>query len=303
TVLPRRRRRSVHDQHIPSRGARAGRRRGARLGPARRDATATGHGRVAPVIEAKGVIMRLSGKTAIVTGGAGGIGRGITRAFVAEGASVLAVDLDDAAGAALVDELGGSVRFLRADISVQSNARLIIDTAVEEFGRLDVLVNNAHASRQAPLLETTQEMLDLSFDTGFYPSFRLMTAAHPQLSANGGSVINFASGAGIEGSPTQGSYAAAKEAIRAISRVAANEWARDGVNVNVISPLALTEGVQSYIDENPGIEKRLLAGTPMRRFGEPQAEIGRVAVFLASDDASYMTGQTLRVDGGSVKRR
>src|SRR5699024_9611146 len=135
------------------------------------------------------------------------------------------------------------------------------------------------------------------------PTFRLMTAAHPQLSANGGSVINFASGAGIEGSPTQGSYAAATEAIRAISRVAANEWARDGVNVNVISPPALTEGVQSYTDENPAIEKRLPAGTPRRRFGDPQADIGRVAVFLASDDASYMTGQTLMVDGGSVKLR
>lgn len=247
--------------------------------------------------------MRLSGKTAIVTGGAGGIGRGITRAFVAEGASVLAVDLDDDAGAALVDELGDGVRFLRADISVESNAQLIVDTAVEAFGGLHVLVNNAHASKQAPLLETTQEMLDLSFGTGFYSTFRLMKAAHPQLSANGGSVINFASGAGIQGSPTQGSYGAAKEAIRAISRVAANEWARDGVNVNIISPLALTEGVESYIESNPGIEKKLLAGTPMRRFGDPQDDIGRVAVFLASEDASYMTGQTLMVDGGSLMLR
>ena len=102
---------------------------------------------------------------------------------------------------------------------------------------------------------------------------------------------------------TQASYAAAKEAIRAISRVAANEWARDGVNVNIISPLALTEGVESYIEANPGIEKKLLAGNPMRRFGDPEADIGRVAVFLASEDASYMTGQTLMVDGGSVMLR
>lgn len=247
--------------------------------------------------------MRLSGKTAIVTGGAGGIGRGITRAFVAEGASVLVVDLDDDAGGALVHELGDRVRFLRADISVETNAQKIVDTAVQAFGRVDVLVNNAHASRQAPLLETTQDMLDLSFNTGFYPTFWLMKAAHPQLAANDGSVINFASGAGINGNPTQGSYGAAKEAIRAISRVAANEWARDGINVNVISPLALTEGVESYIEANPGIEKRLLAGTPMRRFGDPEADIGRVAVFLASEDASYMTGQTLMADGGSLMLR
>lgn len=247
--------------------------------------------------------MRLTGKTAIVTGGAGGIGRGIARAFVKEGASVLAVDINDDAGAALVSELGESVRFLNADISVEANAEKIVAAAVDAFGAVDVLVNNAHASRQAPLLETTQEMLDLSFGTGFYPTFWLMKAAHSQLAARAGSVINFASGAGINGQPTQGAYAAAKEAIRAISRVAANEWARDGINVNVLSPLALTEGVESYIEATPGIEKKLLAGTPMRRFGDPEADIGRVAVFLASEDASYMTGQTLMVDGGSTMLR
>lgn len=247
--------------------------------------------------------MRLSGKIAIVTGGAGGIGRGITRAFVKEGASVLAVDINDEAGAALVDELGEKVRYLGADISVEANAEKIVAAAVDSFGGVDVLVNNAHASRQAPLLETTQDMLDLSFNTGFYPTFWLMKAAHAQLAERGGAVINFASGAGINGHPTQGAYAAAKEAIRAISRVAANEWARDGINVNVISPLALTEGVENYIEANPGVEEKLLAGTPMRRFGAPEGDIGRVAVFLASEDASYMTGQTLMVDGGSVMLR
>lgn len=247
--------------------------------------------------------MRLAGKTAIVTGGAGGIGRGITRAFVEEGANVLVVDIDDDAGTALVRELGDTVRYLGADISVEESAETIVSTAVEAFGGVDVLVNNAHASRQAPLLETTREMLDQSFGTGFYPTFWLMKAAHGQLAERGGSVINFASGAGINGHPTQGAYAAAKESIRAISRVAANEWARDGINVNVISPLALTEGVEGYIAANPGIEKKLLAGTPMRRFGDPEADIGRVAVFLASDDAAYMTGQTLMADGGSVMLR
>lgn len=247
--------------------------------------------------------MRLAGKTAIVTGGAGGIGRGITRAFVKEGATVLAVDINDEAGEALVAELGDSVRFLNADISVEANSSKIVAAAIEAFSGVDVLVNNAHASRQAPLLETTQEMLDLSFGTGFYPTFWLMKAAHTQLAERTGSVINFASGAGIKGQPTQGSYAAAKEAIRAISRVAANEWARDGINVNVISPLALTEGVENYIEANPGIEKKLLAGTPMRRFGDPEADIGRVAVFLASEDASYMTGQTLMADGGGLMLR
>ncbi|TQF74553.1 SDR family oxidoreductase [Rhodococcus spelaei] len=247
--------------------------------------------------------MRLAEKVAIVTGGAGGIGRGIVRAFTKEGAKVLFVDINDDAGKALEDELDGAGRFLNADISKEESAAAIVAAAVEAFGRVDVLVNNAHASRQAPLLETTQEMLDLSFGTGFYPTFWLMKAAHPQLAANQGSVINFASGAGIEGQLTQGSYAAAKEAIRAISRVAANEWAPDNVNVNIISPLALTEGVEAYIKANPGVEDVLLAKTPLHRFGDPESDIGRVAVFLASADASYMTGQTLMVDGGSIKLR
>ncbi|OBH15158.1 SDR family oxidoreductase [Mycolicibacter terrae] len=247
--------------------------------------------------------MRLGGKVAIVTGGAGGIGRGITRAFVKEGARVLVVDINDEAGHALESELGSAIAYFSADIAQQASAEAIRDAALDRFGSLSVLVNNAHASRQAPLLASTQEMFDLSFSTGFYPTLWLMQACHEQLKTAAGSVINFASGAGIEGQPNQASYAAAKEAIRAISRVAANEWAGDGINVNVISPLALTEGVQAYLAANPGIEDRLLAGTPMHRFGDPEADIGRVAVFLASDDARYMTGQTLMVDGGTIKLR
>ncbi|MFI5717619.1 SDR family NAD(P)-dependent oxidoreductase [Nocardia sp. NPDC051750] len=247
--------------------------------------------------------MRLAGKVAIVTGGAGGIGRGIVRAFTKEGAAVLVVDIDEKSGKALEDELAGAGRFLHADISQEVSATTIVTAAIEAFGRLDVLVNNAHASRQAPLLETTQDMLELSFGTGFYPTLWLMKAAHAQLAANQGTVINFASGAGIEGQKNQTSYAAAKEAIRAISRVAANEWAVDNINVNLISPLALTEGVESYIAANPGIEDVLLAKTPLHRFGDPEADIGRVAVFLASADADYITGQTIMVDGGSIKLR
>ncbi len=205
--------------------------------------------------------MRLDGKVAIVTGGAGGIGRGITRAFTKEGAKVLVVDINDEAGNALASELGDSVRYLAADISKEASAAQICAAAVDAFGSVDVLVNNAHASRQAPLLQTTQEMMDLSFGTGFYPTFWLMKACYEQLKAHEGSVINFASGAGIDGQVNQASYAAAKEAIRAISRVAANEWAADNINVNLISPLALTEGVEAYIAANPGIEEALLSRT------------------------------------------
>lgn len=247
--------------------------------------------------------MRLDGKVAIVTGGAGGIGRGIVRAFTDEGASVVVADIDAEAGRALERELPGRVKYFDIDIAQVGSAEKICAAAVEAFGALHILVNNAHASRQAPLVDTTQEMFDLSFGTGFYPTVRLMQAAYPHLRATAGSVINFASGAGIEGQATQASYAAAKEAIRAVSRVAANEWAADDITVNVISPLALTEGVRAYIEANPGVEDAMLSRVPLRRFGDPQQDIGRVAVFLASADAAYMTGQTLMVDGGTQKLR
>lgn len=247
--------------------------------------------------------MRLDGRVAIVTGGAGGIGRGIVRAFIDEGASVLFADIDAEAGHTLERELGGRATYIDIDIAQEGSAEKICAAAIEAFGALHILVNNAHASRQALLLETTQDMFDLSFGTGFYPTVRLMQAAYPHLRATAGSVINFASGAGIDGQVTQASYAAAKEAIRAVSRVAANEWAADNINVNVISPLALTEGVQAYLEANPGVEDVMLKRVPLRRFGDPQQDIGRVAVFLASADAGYITGQTLMVDGGTIKLR
>ncbi len=247
--------------------------------------------------------MRLDGKVAVVTGGAGGIGRGIVRAFTKEGAKVLFVDINDDAGQALAAELDGAATFLNVDISRENSAEQIRDAAIDAFGSVHVLVNNAHVSRQLPFLETTQEMFDLSFGTGFYPTFWLMRACYPQLKQNQGSVINFCSGAGLSGMPTQASYAAAKEAIRGISRVAANEWAADNVNVNVISPLAATEGVKQWLEANPEMAEKTLAKTPLHRFGDPEADIGRVAVFLASADASYMTGQTLMVDGGSIMLR
>ena len=247
--------------------------------------------------------MRLEGKVAVVTGGAGGIGRGIVRAFIDEGASVVFADVDARAGRALESELGDRADYIDIDITKDESAESICRRAVETFGALHVLVNNAHVSRQAPLIDTSRDMFDLSFETGFFATVRLMKEAYPHLRATEGSVINFASGAGLEGLPTQASYAAAKEAIRAVSRVAANEWAADNINVNVISPLALTEGVQAYIEANPGMEESLLRNVPLGRFGDPQHDIGRVAVFLASADAAYITGQTTMVDGGAVKLR
>lgn len=125
----------------------------------------------------------------------------------------------------------------------------------------------------------------------------------PRIEKSQGSVINFASGAGINGQPTQAAYAAAKEAIRGLSRVAANEWAADNIRVNLISPIAETAGVKAWKQAAPDQYTAMVNKIPLHRLGDPEQDIGAVALFLASDASSYITGQTLMVDGGDIKLR
>ncbi|WP_301169397.1 SDR family NAD(P)-dependent oxidoreductase [Brevibacillus nitrificans] len=249
--------------------------------------------------------MRLQGKVGIVTGSASGIGRGIALAMAKEGAHIAIVDVNEEKGKdtlAQVNLYTEGMLFIK-DISVKENVDEIVAAVVKKFGKLDILVNNAHVSRQAPFMETTQEMFNLSFGTGFYPTFHFMQAAYPELKKTQGKVINFASGAGLDGQVTQTSYAAAKEAIRAISRVAANEWGPDGITVNLISPIALTPGVEQWRESAPQLYDAMIQKIPLRRLGDPEQDIGQVAVFLASRESDYITGQTIMVDGGSIKLR
>jgi len=249
--------------------------------------------------------MRLAGKVGIVTGSASGIGRGIALAMAKEGAHIAIVDVNEEKGKetfADVNQFTEGMLFIK-DITIKENVSGIVEEVVKKFGRLDILVNNAHVSRQAPFMETTLEHFDLSFGTSFYPTFHFMQAAYPELKKTKGKVINFASGAGLDGQVTQTSYAAAKEAIRGMSRVAANEWGPDGINVNLISPIALTPGVEQWSKSFPDLYEAMLNKIPLRRLGDPEQDIGRTAVFLASKDSDYITGQTFMVDGGSIKLR
>ncbi|MTV82144.1 SDR family NAD(P)-dependent oxidoreductase [Secundilactobacillus folii] len=247
----------------------------------------------------------VQGKSVIITGGAGGIGFGMATAFVKAGAKVLIVDIHDDALKAAANKLAplGTIKTLNADISSLEMDQQIISTALEAFGKLDVLINNAHASKQKPFVQLTDDDLAMSMNTGFYPTWHLMQLAYPHLKETTGCVINFASGAGLNGQPTQAAYAAAKEAIRGLSRVAANEWAADGIRVNIISPIAETEGVKQWHKAAPEQYDQLVKSIPLHRLGDPETDIGSVALFLASSASSYMTGQTLMVDGGDIKLR
>ncbi|MBS1821538.1 MAG: SDR family oxidoreductase [Acidobacteria bacterium] len=247
--------------------------------------------------------MHLSGKVAIVTGGAAGIGGAISRVFVQRGAKVVAVDLSAAAGKTLTAEMGASVAFLEGDVTDPKVAARAVAMAVERFGHLDTVVNNAHASQQAPFSALTEAQWELSMNTGLVATRQFMLAAYPELKKHGGSIINFGSGAALEGQPTQAAYAAAKEAIRGLSRVVANEWAKDNIRVNVVCPIALTAGVAKWKESFPDMYNASLARIPLGRFGDPERDVAPVVAFLASDDSRFMTGQTLLADGGSSKLR
>ena len=249
---------------------------------------------------------RLQDKVVIITGGAGGIGSGMAKAMVKEGAMVVIVDVNEETGKAMEKELQAfspKSSFLQADLLDRENLDQIVTTVIDNYGKLDVLVNNAHASKQKTIEDTTQADLDLSFGTGFYPTFYLMKAALPYLKETKGNIIKFASGAGLNGHETQAAYAAAKEAIRAISRVAANEWGRFGINVNIISPIANSPGVEAWAKAQPEYYEAVKSRIPLGRFGDVEKDIGSVAVFLASEESQYITGQTIMADGGSIMLR
>jgi NAD(P)-dependent dehydrogenase (short-subunit alcohol dehydrogenase family) len=247
--------------------------------------------------------MQLEGKAAIVTGGARGIGKGVAAAFVKAGARVLIVDREEALGRETEAELSahGEIAFLPMDLADRAALPGIVATAVDRFGRLDTLVNVAQASRQLLLADTPDEAVEYAFDTGFWPTFVLMREAYPHLVRSKGSVINFATGAAFDAIPTQGSYAAAKEAIRAISKVAASEWGPAGVRVNIVCPFANSPGVAAWAEYAPDDYATQIGKVSLRRIGDCETDIGAAVVFLASDAASYITGQTLMVDGGQTK--
>ena len=245
----------------------------------------------------------LKDQVIIVTGGAAGIGGALTSVFAQRGASVIAVDIDEEAGKKITKSDPEHIAFLKGDVSKDAVAKEAVKMALSKFGKLTGLVNNAHASKQKPLMELTEDDWNLSMGTGFKATLHFMKAAYPELKKNKGAVVNFGSGAGLTGQENQASYAAAKEAIRGLSRVAANEWAKDKIRVNVVCPLALTEGVEKWKENRPEQYKQVADNIPLSHFGDPQKDIAPIVAFLLSADSQYMTGQTLMADGGDIKLR
>ena len=250
---------------------------------------------------------RLQDNVTIVTGGGKGIGFGLASAFAKEGSNLVITGRNEGrlleAKKKLEEEYGVKVLAVAADGADETKIKEVIAKTIDTFGKINTLINNAQTSKSGlPLIEHTKEDFDLAIDSGLYATFFYMREAFPYLKETKGSVINFASGAGLFGKLGQSSYAAAKEGIRGLSRVAAAEWGPDGVRVNVIAPLAMTESLTEWKANYPELFAKTIQGIPLGRFADPMQDIGRVAVFLASDDASYITGETITLQGGSGLR-
>ena len=262
----------------------------------------------------------LTGKTAIITGAGyaalsdgrcGSIGYGIATAYAKEGANLVITGrnvkkLEDAK-TELEKLYGIKVLILQADISDgadnEATVKMVVDKTIEVFGRIDVLINNAQASASGvAIAEHTTEQFNLAMYSGLYATFYYMKACYPYLKETKGSVINFASGAGLFGNYGQCSYAAAKEGIRGLSRGAATEWGKDGINVNVVCPLAWTAQLEQFKNAYPEAFEKNVHMPPMGHFGDSELEIGRVCVQLAHPDFKFMTGETLTLEGGLGQR-
>ena len=258
----------------------------------------------------------LTGKTALITGAGravlsdgrcGSIGYGIATAYAKEGANLVITGRNmkklTEAKEELESKYGVKVLVLQADVSAGSDNEAVVSNvvkqAVETFGGIDVLINNAQASASGvTLADHTTDQFNLALYSGLYAAFYYMKACYPYLKESKGSVINFASGAGLFGNFGQCAYAAAKEGIRGLSRVAATEWGPDGINVNVICPIAWTAQLEQFQMAYPEAFKANVKMPPMGHYGDPELEIGRVCVQLAHPDFKYLSGETLTLEGG-----
>jgi NAD(P)-dependent dehydrogenase (short-subunit alcohol dehydrogenase family) len=247
----------------------------------------------------------LDGKVAIVTGAGQGVGEGIALALAKEGAALVV------AGRTLskvertrdkIVERGGKAFATLCDVCDPADIAKTIEVTLGHYGGIDILVNNAQTVHLGLLDDLTDRQFTDTFDSGPFATFRFMKAIHPHLKARGGgNIINLCSSSAVRwDSKVYGVYAAAKQAIRSLSRAAAHEWAVDNIRVNTIAPIAMTPGMEGWIEADPVGTQAFLDTIPSHHVGNSETDIGRAVVFLVSSDASYVTGVTLPLDGGQA---
>ncbi len=250
----------------------------------------------------------LEGRIAIITGAGRGIGRAIARSLVREGASIAIAELDAKTGpdaAAELRKLGGRAISLHCDVRERAQVEAAVAATVDEWGGVDILINNATGALRediySPAVDQTDEQFDRVLDVDVKGSFYFMRACFPHLCrSEAARVVNISSCDGSEFAPYMAAYSTAKEALRALTGSIAKEWGVHGITVNCVCTTTATEGIAEYWRQYPDQYESFLSKIPLSREGDPDKEIGRGLVFLVGPDASYITGQTLNIDGGYV---
>lgn len=245
---------------------------------------------------------QLDGKVALVTGAGQGVGLGIALALASEGASLSItgrVDEKLAEAARRIRLQGAEVTHIRCDGKDAWEVVAAVEHTVATFGTVDVLVNNAQQTILGRLDDLRDEDFSDSWESGPGAALRFMRACRPHL-AGGGVVLNLGSASGLDPRPTFAAYAAVKEGMRAITRVAALEWGGEDIRVNALLPLAMTESMVAWREKDPEGYKQVEANIALGRFGDPELDVGRAAVFLVSEQSRYITGTTMMVDGGQT---
>jgi NAD(P)-dependent dehydrogenase (short-subunit alcohol dehydrogenase family) len=246
----------------------------------------------------------LAGRVAVVTGAGQGVGRGIARRLAREGVRVVIAEINPQSGEAVAREcsaLGGEALFVHTDILRQGSLEAAIEAARERLGGLDILVNNAYAAGPPARLQAKPEdEFRLAMEACFFASLRAMQCCFAHMRAQRrGRIINLCTLNGVNAHPYSADYNTSKEALRALTRSAAREWAAYGITVNAICPAAVTPAYERFREMAPELAAHMLQQNPSGYMGDAEEDIGGVAVFLASDAARYLTGNTLMVDGGS----
>jgi len=246
--------------------------------------------------------MRLRNKVALVTGAAGGIGLACAKAFLAEGARVVLADIDVKKGVAAAKSLGARAKFVRCDVGEAKDVAAAIDATVKQFKRLDILVNNAGIIHTAEFLDIAETDFDRVLKVNLKGAFLVGQAAARQMAAqgHGGAIVNMSSCNAVLAIPNQVPYVVSKGGMNQLTKVMALALADKGIRVNAIGPGTIaTELARTAVLGSEAARQKILSRTPMGRLGEPE-EVAAVAVFLASDESSYITGQTIYPDGGRL---
>ncbi|HET8707906.1 MAG TPA: SDR family oxidoreductase [Pseudomonadales bacterium] len=246
---------------------------------------------------------KLIGKVALVTGAGQGVGQGIALALADAGAAVAVTGRTLAKlehTCAEIEERGGKAIPIECNVKEITSLQQCVSRVIEQFGGINILVNNAQEVPLGHLLSVSEESFAAGWESGPLAVFRLMKLCYPYLQGDG-NIVNLCTTAAKRWDASHyGAYAAVKEAIRSLSRAAACEWAKDGIRTNVILPHAKSPGLKGWIEANPKEAAAFIASIPMQRVGECEEDIGRFVAALCSDDCRYINGQSIAVDGGQA---